>query len=111
MNKDLVKKKVEELVAAQSCYPELKKAGEEWLASIGKDNEKEKLDALLKGAEECKSPIDACIGFLKSDMGKQIYGASVDAVLKEAEDKKAQGEDTCICPACQACKAILNECK
>lgn len=111
MNKDLVKKKVEELIAAQSCFPELKKAGEDYLASIGKADENEKFEALIKGAEACKSPIDACIGFLKSDMGKQIYGASVDAVLKEAEDKKAQGEDTCICPACQACKAIINESK
>ena len=41
-------------------------------------------------------------------MGKQIYGEHVTAVLKEAEDKKSAGEDTCICPACQACKHILE---
>ena len=41
-------------------------------------------------------------------MGKQIYGDSRDAVLKDAEERKAAGEDTCVCAACQACKEILK---
>ena len=108
MNKEKIVEEVKQLISAQSCYPELKEAGQKWLDSIGKPDEKECFDSLLKGVEACKSPIDACIGFLKSDMGKQIYGEHVTAVLKEAEDKKSAGEDTCICPACQACKHILE---
>ena len=111
MNKEKIVEEVKNLITAPSCFPELREAGEKYLASIGKDSEKECFDSLIKGVEACKSPIDACIGFLKSDMGKQIYGDKVDAVLKDAEDKKAAGEDTCICPACQACKHILENAK
>lgn len=108
MDKNKLVEKVKELVAAPSCYAELKDVANAWLDSVGKESENEKLEALVKGAEACKSPIDACIGFLKSDIGKQIYGDKVNAVLKDAEDKKASGEDTCICQACQACKEILK---
>ena len=109
MNKEAIKEKVKEMISAQSCYPDLKKVGEDWLSSIGNTDEKEKFDILLESVKNCKSSIDACIAFLQSDIGKQIYGDSVGTVLKNAEDRKAQGEDTCICPACQACKAIINE--
>lgn len=111
MNKERIVEEVKKLIAAPSCFPELREVGEKYLSSIGKENEKECFDSLVKGAEACKSPIDACIGFLKSDMGKQIYGDMVEAVLKDAEDKKSAGEDTCICPACQACKHILENAK
>ena len=111
MNKEKIVEEVKKLIAAPSCFPELREAGEKYLSSIGKDNENECFDAIVKGAEACKSSIDACIAFLKSDMGKQIYGAQAEAVLKDAEDKKAAGEDTCICGACQACKHILENAK
>ena len=111
MNKEKIVEEVKKLIAAPSCYPELKEVGEKFLASIGKDNENECLDAIIKGAEACKSSIDACIAFLESDMGKQIYGDKVEAVLKDAEDKKSAGEDTCTCAACQACKHILENAK
>ncbi len=111
MNKELVIQKVKELMAAPSCYPKLKEIAGEWLDSIGNANEKEKFDTLIKGVEECKSSIDSCIMFLNSDMGKQIYGDSCAAVLKDAEERKAKGEDTCVCAACQACKEILQHAK
>ena len=107
MNKEKIVEEVKKLMAAPSCYPELKDAAKAWLDSNGKPDEKEKFDALLKGVKACKTDIDNCIAFLKSDIGKKIYGDKVGAVLKEAEDKKLAGEDTCICPACQACKSII----
>ncbi|MBQ2205067.1 MAG: molecular chaperone Hsp90 [Lachnospiraceae bacterium] len=108
MDKDLLVQKVKDLIAAQSCYPDLKKEAEDYLASIGKPDENEKLAILKESAKACKSPIDACIGFLESDMGKQIYGDKQPETLQFAKDKKAEGEDTCICGACQACKAIIE---
>ena len=48
------------------------------------------------------------IEFLKSDMGHQIYGDKTDETIAYANERKAAGEDTCICPACQASKAILE---
>ena len=108
MDRGKVIEKVKELIAAPSCNPELKEIAGEWLDSIGMPDETEKFNALLGNAEACKTPIDGCIEFLKSDMGKKIYGDKAETVLKDAENRKAAGEDTCICPACQACKEILK---
>ena len=108
MEKQKLIEEVKKLVAAPSCNAELKKVANDYLESVGKENEKEKLDTLLKGAKACMTPIDGCIEFLKSDMGKQIYGDQRDAVLKDAENRKSNGEDICICAACQACKSIVN---
>lgn len=108
MNKDLVIEKTKEIVSAPSCYPELKDFANAWLASVGKDDEKEKFDKYIEYLKGSVSPIDACISFLESDMGKQIYGDKAEETIKYAKDKKAAGEDTCICPACQAGKVILK---
>ncbi len=108
MDKGKLIQKVKELIAAPSCDAELRDIAGEWLDNIGNPNEQEKLDALIGNAKACKTAIDPCIEFLKSDMGKQIYGDSRDAVLKDAEERKAAGEDTCVCAACQACKEILK---
>ena len=108
MNKELLISKVKELIAAQSCYPELKTVAENYLKSVGTADEEKNFRELLEGAKNCKSGIDECIGFLKTDFAKQIYGDALPEVLKSAENAKAKGEDTCICGACQACKAIID---
>ena len=108
MNKDVVISKTKELIAAPSVYPELKKLAEDFLNSVGKPDEKEKLDKYVEYLKDSVSSIDACIGFLASDMGKQIYGDKRDAALKLAEDKKTAGETVCTCPACQAGDVILK---
>ena len=108
MDKKVVVEKTKELIAAQSCYAELKDLANDWLNSVDKPDEAEKFNKYIEYLKGSVSPIDACIGFLKSDMGKQIYGDKIAAVLKGAEDAKAAGEDTCICPACQAGKVILK---
>ena len=108
MDKNLIKEEVKKIIAAPSCYAELKKAGEAWINSIGKDDEDEKLKVLKENLLDCKSSIDDCIAFLKSDMGKQIYGDKANDVLNIAEKRKSEGEDTCICDACQGCKRVLS---
>lgn len=111
MNKDLIIEKTKELVAAPSCFAELKELANDWLNSVGKDGEDEKFNKYIEYLKGSVSSIDACIGFLKSDIGKQVYGDKIAEVLKAAEDAKKAGEDTCICPACQAGKAIINNLK
>lgn len=111
MDKSLVIEKTKELVAAQSCFGELKDLANAWLDSVDKADEKEKFDKYIEYLKGSVSPIDACIGFLKSDFGKQVYGDKITEVLSAAEAAKKAGEDTCICPACQAGKAILNNLK
>ena len=108
MDKKIVIEKTKELVAAPSCFEELKHLANDWLNSVDKADETEKFNKYIEYLKGSVSSIDACIGFLKSDMGKQIYGDKIDAVLKAAEDAKSNGEDTCICPACQAGKVVLK---
>ena len=81
---------------------------EDYLNAVGKADEKEKFDKYIEYLKGSVSSIDACIGFLASDMGKQIYGDKRDEALKFAEDKKAAGEKVCTCPACQAGDVILK---
>ena len=108
MNKDIVISKTKELIAAPSVFPELKKLAEDYLNSVDKPDEKEKFDKYIEYLKGSVSSIDACIGFLSSDMGKQIYGDKRDEALKFAEDKKAAGQTVCTCPACQAGDVILK---
>jgi hypothetical protein len=111
VNRNYVIEKTKELIAAQSCFGELKDLANAWLDSVDKPDEKEKFHKYIEYLKGSVSPIDACINFLKSDIGKQVYGDKISDVLRAAETAKASGEDTCICPACQAGKAILNDLK
>ena len=108
MDKSFVIKKTKELVAANSCFGELRDLANDWLHSVDKADEKEKFDKYIEYLKGSVSSIDSCIGFLKSDIGKKVYGDKVTEVLNAAEAAKKGGEDTCICPACQAGKAIIN---
>ena len=52
--------------------------------------------------------IDQLIGFTESPDGTAVFGAQKAGELAAAaKQAKEQGEDTCICPACQAGKKIL----
>lgn len=108
MDKNKLVEEVKKLIAAPSCFPDFRKVAEDYLNSVGKPDESEKLETLKKWAAECRTDIDPCIEFLKSDMGHQIYGDKTDETIAYANERKAAGEDTCICPACQASKAILE---
>ena len=52
--------------------------------------------------------IDQLINFTQSPDGVAVFGEKKASGLAIAAKKaKEQGETTCICPACQACKEIL----
>ncbi len=109
MTKDEILAKVKAVAEAPSCYGGLKDVIKSYCDAVGTAGEKAAAEKLIAALEECVEPIDATIGFLKSDKGKEILGADRAAmVLKTAEAAKAQGEKICPCPACQNGKEVLE---
>ncbi|MCR5369460.1 MAG: hypothetical protein K6E83_01985 [Clostridium sp.] len=102
--------KVQEMISAPSCCAELKEAADAYLAAVGTEKEADAEKALAAELKEDVTPIDGLIAFAGSPTGEQIFGKEqAQAMLKAAQDAKAGGEDTCICAACQAGKALLKE--
>ena len=98
---------VKEMIAAGSCYEELKAAGEEYLAAVGTNEEAAATEKLVKRMEADVNPIDDSIEFFKSDMGRQVFGDAAEGMITSFEKARDEGEDTCLCPACQAGKKLL----
>ena len=101
--------KVNDLIAAPSCCPEAKAAGQAWLDAAGTDKEAKASEALLERVKADITPIDGLIGFVGSDAGAQVFGEeNAKAMLAHAKEIKAAGAKYCDCPACAACEAILE---
>lgn len=103
-----IKAKVEELVKAPTVYEGAKKAGEAYLKAYGTSEQKAAADALVKELKEDVGSVDSAIAFGQSDMGKKILGAGAGEFVENAKKAKAAGGKYCICPACQAGGAILD---
>ena len=55
-------------------------------------------------------PIDGLISFGQTELALQIFGAEgVQRLKAHAQELKASGAKYCDCPACAACKAILDK--
>ena len=109
MAKSEVLVKVKELIAAQSCYSELKTIAQEYLAAVGTANEKAAGKKLIAELEEDVETIDEVMAFLNSERGAQILGKdAATPMLAQAKKVKAAGDKYCFCPACTAGKAILD---
>ena len=80
---NFVKEQTEALIAAPSCSAEAKAAAEKWLAAVGTAEEAEATKAYIAELE--------------------------DDILAHAKEIKADGAAYCDCPACAACKAILDK--
>ena len=108
--RDDLKAKVEAMIAAPSCYQGLKDAAQAWLDTYNDGNKNQAPSkALIAALEECITPIDGCIEFLKSDTAKGIYGDAQPAALAKAEAAKAAGSNICTCDACQLASQILAQ--
>ena len=108
--RDDLKAKVEAMIAAPSCCQAIKDAAAKWLETYDDGNlNQEPAKALIKALEENISSIDDCIGFLGSDMGKQVYGDAQPEVLAAAESAKAAGREICTCQACDLASQILKQ--
>ncbi len=97
------------LVAADSCCPEAKEAGENLLAVIGTEAERAAVKALLKELKEDVGEIDGSIAFFRSDAAKEAFGEeTAAAILKGQLAAKEAGSAYCCCDACQAGGKILD---
>lgn len=107
---NFVKEQTAALIAAPSCSAEAKAAAEKWLAAVGTAEEAEATKAYVAELEADIMPIDGLIAFAGSDAGVGVFGAELAKnILAHAEEIKAAGAEYCDCPACAACKAILNK--
>ena len=103
MTKQEITAKVQELIAAPMCNPELREAAEAYLKSA----DKESSAALVKELEKYVNSVDETIAFAESEAGAKIFGAEQAKGLAEAAKKsKSEGNKYCICPACQAGSVI-----
>lgn len=107
---NFVKEQTAALIAAPSCSAEAKAAAEKWLAAVGTAAEEEATKAYVAELEADIMPIDGLIAFAGSDAGVGVFGAELAKnILAHAEEIKAAGAEYCDCPACAACKAILDK--
>lgn len=107
---NFVKEQTAALIAAPSCSAEAKAAAEKWLAAVGTAEEAEATKAYVDELEADIMPIDGLIAFADSDAGVGVFGAELAKnILAHAEEIKAAGAEYCDCPACAACKAILEK--
>ena len=109
MAKSEVLVKVKELIAAPSCYSELKDVAQEYLAAVGTANEKAAGKNLIAELEEDVETIDEVMAFLNSEKAVEILGKeTIATMLEQGEKVKAAGGKYCFCPACVAGKALLD---
>lgn len=107
---NFVKEQAKALIAAPSCSAEAKAAAEKWLSAAGTAQEAEETKAFVAELEADIMPIDGLIGFADSEAGVGVFGAELAKnILAHAKEIKAAGAAYCDCPACAACKAILDK--
>lgn len=109
MTKEEVLQHVQGVIEAPSAYAGLKDIAREYLASVGKAEETEKAKELIAALEECVESIDDVLPFFASDKAKELFGEEqAAAMLKQGQEVKAAGGDTCFCPACTNGKFVLD---
>ena len=108
LSREEVIAEVKKLAEARSVYAGLKEKAEHFLRAAGTAEERASFHKLVEELKGDVLTIDQVIGFMDSPEGVKVFGEKKAQELAAAAKKaKEQGEDTCICPACQAGKAIL----
>ena len=109
MTKEEVLQHVQGVIDAPSAYAGLKDVAKDYLASVGKADEKAKAEKLIAALKECVESIDDVLPFFASDKAKELFGEEqAAALLKKGQEVKAAGGDTCFCPACTNGKFVLD---
>lgn len=73
MTKEEVLQHVQGVIDAPSAYAGLKEVAKEYLASVGKADEKEKAEKLIAALKECVEGIDDVLPFFASDKAKEPF--------------------------------------
>lgn len=106
---DFVTAKTNDLLAAPSASQEVKAAATAWLAAVGTEKEAEETAKYIAELETDIMPIDGLIAFGQTELALSIFGAEgVKGLQAHAQELKDSGAKYCDCPACAACKAILD---
>lgn len=103
-----VKATVQKLIAAPSCCPEAKAAGEAYLAAYGTPKQAEAAKALVAELKDDVCSIEGFIDLTASDMGKKIFGDKAGAMNEAGKKAKEAGGKYCLCDACQAGGELLD---
>ncbi len=107
--RNYVTEKVQAILAAPSCCPELKEIGMEWIQAAGSIHEDAATKALVHELEEDVNTIDDTIEFFSSPAAAAMFGQEqAMGMAKQAREHKAAGGTHCFCPACANGKAILD---
>ena len=108
LSREEVIAEVKKLREAPSVYAGLKEKAEHFLRAAGTAEEHASFHKLVEELKGDVLTIDQVIGFMDSPEGVKVFGEKkAQELAAAAKNAKEQGEDTCICPACQAGKAIL----
>ena len=108
--KEYVIQKVKEMIDAPSCSTEAKTAGNNWINSLGTENEAQETKKLIKELEQDIMPIDMLIDFTASDAGVKLFGKEMaENINQHAKEIKNGGAIYCDCPACAAAAAVLEK--
>lgn len=108
-DRDFIMKNVHDMMAAPSCCPEAKEAGQAWLDAVGTDRESKATRTLMGDLAKCVLPIDELIAAASSDKGVEMFGAEkAREMVAHAKEIKEQGQLYCDCQACTPAKAILE---
>ena len=105
-----IKELTQDLLQAPSACKEVKEAAQNYLDAAGTEKEADAATAYVKELEADIMPIDGLIAFAGSEAGVGVFGAELAKnILAHAKEIKAAGAEYCDCPACAACKAILDK--
>ena len=106
---DFVVANTKDLLAAPSACQEVKAAANAWLAAVGTESEAAETAKYIAELAADIMPIDGLIAFGETELALNIFGANgVKALKAHAQELKTSGAKYCDCPACAACKAILD---
>ena len=108
LDRNYVIEQVRRLAEAPMTYEDLREKANGFLDAADTDAEKPAFHALIDEIKSDVLTIDQLISFTETPEGISVFGEKKASGLNRlAKDAKEKGEDTCLCPACQACKDIL----
>ena len=106
---DEVVHKTQELIKTPTCCQELKEMAEQWLKSVGSENEALMTQQYMAELKEDLMPIDNLIAFASSKDGQIYFGESkAKEIVRHSQEIQAQGAQYCDCPACAIVEDILK---
>ena len=110
--RELLKARVNDLLAAPCACAEAKEAANRWLSAVATADEDAETAKLVAEMKEDIEPIDDLLAFASSDLAVKIFGQEkATGFLAHAKELKAAGALWCDCPACSAALGIIEAAK